>query len=71
MKSSTTGINGNIIFEGMIDSTDILIDFFFPFLMTCTTCTIGQFIIIRGLQAGFLDADRSTRSTQHSSSWTF
>lgn len=28
MKSSTTGINGNIIFEGMIDSTDILIDFF-------------------------------------------
>lgn len=29
MKSSTTGINENIIFEGMIDSTQIFIDFFF------------------------------------------
>lgn len=70
VKSSTTGINENIIFEGMIDSTEIPIDFFSS-LMTCTTCTIRQFIIIRGLQAGFLDTDRSTHSAQHSSSGTF
>lgn len=38
--------------------------------MTCTTCTIWQLIIIRGLEAGFLDADRSTPSTQHYSSGT-
>ena len=70
MKSSTTGINENIIFEGMIDSAEILIDFFSS-LMTCSTCTIRQFIVLRGLQAGFLDADRSTHSTQHSSCGTF
>lgn len=44
---------------------------FFASLMTCTTCTIGQLIIVRGLEAGFLDADRSAHSTQHYSSGTF
>lgn len=52
MKSGSTGINENIIFEGVMDSTEFLIDFFFSSLMTCTTCTIGQLIIIRGFQAG-------------------
>ena len=42
VKSSTTGINENIIFEGMIDSAEILIDFFSS-LMTCSTCTIRQY----------------------------
>lgn len=59
MKSGSTGINENIIFEGMMDSTEFLIDFFST-LMTCTTCTIAQLIIIRGFQAGFLVANRST-----------
>lgn len=27
--------------------------------MTCTTCTVGQLIIIRGFQAGFLVANMS------------
>lgn len=29
MKSGSTGINENIIFEGVMDSTEFLIDFFF------------------------------------------